>query len=200
MPTNLLPATVELDRRAVEASLRALAPWRPADEDPPTPCAGWRLSDLVAHMTVQQRGFARAVAGERTSLADWAPVKQPEPLAGYRAACADVLAAFGRLTDPAAPVLLPEIRDEPLPAATVVGMHVVDTVVHAWDVARSLGVAVELDDDVLAAALAVARAVPDNEYRDKPGAAFAHGLPVPAGASALDETLLLLGRDPAWRS
>ena len=182
----------------MQATLDALSGWSLAMADQPTPCAAWTLRDLLAHMTVQQRGFARAVTGERTAVADWAPVFDPDPVGAYTASCAEVLDAFAALTDPNAPVLLPEIRDEPLPAAMVVGFHLVDNVVHAWDVAVTLGARPELDDDLLAAGLAVARAVPDDERRDQDGAAFAHSLPVPAGAAALDEILLLLGRDPSW--
>ena len=198
MPMNALTAAVERDRRAVEATRTALVDWSPGAADRPTPCAGWTLRDLLAHMTVQQRGFARAVAGERTVLADWAPVIEDDPMSAYAASCDAVLAAFAALTDPDAPVLLPEIRDEPLPTILVVGFHLVDNVVHAWDVAATFGNRPALDADLLAAGLAVARAVPDDERRDQDGAAFARSLPVDAGADPLDEILLLLGRDPSW--
>ncbi len=189
---------VEQDRRAVEATLAALKPWSPAAAGRPTPCAAWTLQELLAHMTVQQRGFARAVAGVRTTAADWAPVIEDDPVGAYAAACEQVLAAFADLSDPNAAVYLPEIMDAPLPTAMVVGFHLVDNVVHAWDVAVSLGERVELDDDLLAAGLAVARAVPDDERRDRDGAAFARRLPVGPGADPLGEILLLLGRDPNW--
>ena len=198
MPTNALDARVGLDARAVAASLRALDTWSPGAAHRPTPCAGWNLADLVAHMTVQQRGFAAAMAGRPTTVADWEPGPSADPLADYAAACDDVLAAFAAVTDPAAPVYLPEIRSEPVPAATAIGFHLVDNVVHAWDVAKSLGVPVGLDDDVVQAGLEVARRVPDGPERDRPGAAFVHALSAVEGASALDETLLLLGRDPGW--
>jgi len=189
---------VELDRRAVEATRTALKEWSPAAAGRPTPCADWTMQDLLAHMTVQQRGFARAVAGERTVLADWAPVVEDDPVGAYADGCEQVLAAFAELSDPDAPVYLPEIMDTPLPTAMVVGFHLVDNIVHAWDVAVSLSGQVEFDADLLAAGLAVARAVPDDGRRDREGAAFAHRLPNRAGAGPLEETLLLLGRDPNW--
>ena len=189
---------VELDRRAVAATLTALERWSPAAAGRPTPCTKWTLQDLLAHMTAQQRGFARASAGERTVLADWAPVVEDDPIGAYAESCEQVLAAFAALTDPDAPVYLPEITDAPLPAGMVVGFHLVDNVVHAWDVAATLGERLGLDADVLAAGLAVARAVPDDEHRDREGAAFARRLPVDEGADPLAETLRLLGRDPNW--
>ena len=56
------------------------------------------------------------------------------------------------------------------------------------------GVEYALPPDVLAAALPVARAVPDGDARLLPGAAFAPALPVPPGADPLTELLALLGR------
>jgi uncharacterized protein (TIGR03086 family) len=196
MPINALDMQIDLHRRAVRATLAALD--GSVDLGAPTPCAGWDLADLLAHMTVQQLGFARAVPGERTTVAEWAPKRVDEAVDAYAAACAELLAAFATITDAEAPVHLPEIRDEPVPARLAIGFQLVDNVVHAWDVAVSVGKSPELDDDVLAAGLTVARQVPDGTERERPGAAFAHALPVGAGSSALDETLLLLGRDPAW--
>ncbi len=198
MSTIAWESLIALDREAVASSLRALDTWSPATAHASTPCAGWGLSDLLAHLTVQQRGFATAAAGGRTTRADWEPRFTTDPLGEYRAACADVLAAFAAIRDPEAPVLLPEIRDEPVPAATAVGFHLVDNVVHAWDAAVSLGVPLTLGDDVVEAALAVARRVPDGPERDRPNAAFAHARPVDDSRPALETILLLLGRDPGW--
>jgi len=190
---------IELDRRAVVETVRIVAAWDGRAADRPTPCAGWTLADLLAHCTVQQHGFARAARGERSVLDDWHPVVLDDPVAAYRAASDDVVAAFAALDDPDAPMHLPELREEPVPAGLAVGFHLVDNVAHAWDIARSLGEVVRLDDELLAAGRAIARNVPDDERRDQPGGPFARALPLVAGAGALDETLRLLGRDPEWR-
>jgi uncharacterized protein (TIGR03086 family) len=195
MQTISLDQLVRLDRKAVLASETVVR--RCTDLTLSTPCAGWDLADLIAHMTVQHHCFARAVRGEATTIDDWRP--RPTRHAGrdYVDACAAVLASFAAVADPAAPVTLPEVRDAPVPAQIAVGFHLVDYVVHTWDVAVSIGQRVTFDDDTLQAALAVAKQVPDGANRDAPGSAFAHALPVPPGASVLDEVLLLLGRDPA---
>jgi uncharacterized protein (TIGR03086 family) len=189
---------LSLHRQAVLASAVALG--RCDDPAAPTPCNGWRLADLLAHMTVQHLGFARAARGEQTTVNDWRPQPLQATVARYVEACADVLGSFAAVRDPAAPVVLPEIRDEPVPVHVAIGFHLLDYVVHAWDVAVSVGGRVELGEDVLAAALTVARNVPTGAAREKPDAAFAPVLPVPAGASTLDEILLLTGRDPDWRA
>ena len=51
----------ELDRRAVLASVEVVSRVTAADLGRATPCAGWTLGDLLAHMTVQHHGFAAAL-------------------------------------------------------------------------------------------------------------------------------------------
>ncbi|MFF0161262.1 hypothetical protein ACFYRY_27535 [Streptomyces sp. NPDC005263] len=62
--------------------------------------------------------------------------------------------------------------------------------------AASLGTGLDLPDEVLGAALAVARLVPTAPAARAPGSAFAAALDVPEGAAPLTETLRLLGRAP----
>ncbi|MFD0819592.1 maleylpyruvate isomerase N-terminal domain-containing protein, partial [Micromonospora zhanjiangensis] len=46
----------DLDRRAVRASVDVLTGAAGLDLTRPTPCAGWNLGELLAHMTVQHHG------------------------------------------------------------------------------------------------------------------------------------------------
>jgi hypothetical protein len=78
----------------------------------------------------------------------------------------------------------------------VIGFHLLDTLIHGWDVAATLGTSTDYDDDLLTAARQQAELVPDGAARTAPGAAFAPALPtVPDGWPG---TLALLGRDPNW--
>jgi len=196
---------LDCHRRAVEESIAVVSRVTPSDLARSTPCALWNLADLLGHMTVQHTGFAAAARGKVTRLSDWAPQPAGDDVVdAYRAAAEDVVLGFADC-DADAELWLPEIRGgTAVPARVALGFHLVDYVVHAWDVAASLGIpgAPALDDAVLADALAVARLVPDGESRTAPGAAFAPALPTrgPAGPASdpLDEILRLLGRDPAW--
>jgi uncharacterized protein (TIGR03086 family) len=153
------------------------------------------VTDLLNHMTGQQLGFAAAARGHGDDLAVWQPVN-----GDYAAACADVLEAFAQPGLEAQEFALPEIRSGGVfPARQAISFHLVDNVVHAWDLATALGLLglpVELDEDVLAAALAIAEKVPNGGERLRPGSAFAPARAVPAGATALDRIVLLLGRQP----
>jgi uncharacterized protein (TIGR03086 family) len=95
---------------------------------------------------------------------------------------------------------LPEFAGSPsFPGRQAISFHFVDYVVHSWDVARALGRDLHLAPEVLEAALAVARVVPQGGARLVPGAAFAPAVDA-RGDSPLDEIVALLGRDPGWSS
>jgi hypothetical protein len=90
--------------------------------------------------------------------------------------------------------VLVEIAAAPLPMAFVVRAQLLDTVVHAWDVARALGVPYVPSAELVAAVADGAAAVPDDGRRTRPGAAFAPARPVQG--SEWERALAQLGRDP----
>jgi uncharacterized protein (TIGR03086 family) len=190
---------VGLNARAVRASVEVVSRARAADLARPTPCAGWTLGHLLAHMTVQHNGFAAAAAGDGADLVRWqtgAPAA--DPVGEYAAAAERVLAAFAAAGVLAREFDLPQISASlRFPAAEAIGFHLVDYVAHGWDVARALGLGYDLDPDVLAAALPIARSVPDGERRHRPRAAFAPRVAA-TGGGVLDEIVALLGRRPSW--
>jgi uncharacterized protein (TIGR03086 family) len=195
----------ELHRRAVEGIRPVLARIDPAGLDRPTPCAGWDLRALLEHMTGQDHGFAAAVraahAGGEVDVSEFAPRPPgPSPATTLTAGLNEVVAAFAAGADGL--VLLPEFGRR-LPVPIVVQMHLIDTLVHGWDVSAALGgqtdYVAKLDADVVAAALAMCEQIPDDESREAPGASFAHALPAPQDADAWTRVLTLVGRDPAWQ-
>ena len=187
---------VELDRIAVHEALRVLELAGSADWERDTPCAGWDLRRLVAHMTAQHHGFAAAARGAGREAAHWQePQDMSEPARVHRAAATSVLAAFAEPGSTEREFALPELGGS-FPGRLAVRFHFVDYVVHAWDVAAAIGTPVELPDDVLHAALVTARLVPTDPARRGPGNAFAPALDVPGGSGPLEETLRLLGREP----
>ena len=190
----------ELDRRAVLASIDVVSLATADDLGRATPCAGWTLGDLLAHMTVQHHGFAAAAAGGGADPAVWEvrPLAA-DPISAYAGAADTVLAAFAAEGMLERRFSLPEISTRlTFSGARAIGFHCVDYVVHGWDVARSLRVRYEPDPDLVAAALRIARAVPDGPERLEPGAAFRPGVAAPEGTTALDLVVSALGRSPNW--
>jgi len=187
---------VELDRIAVHESLRLVALARDTDWERDTPCAGWTLRKLVAHMTAQHHGFAAAARGAGHQAAYWRePADMTAPGRTYQGAATAVLAAFAEQGVVEREFALPELGGA-FRGRLAVGFHFIDYVVHSWDVAASLGVALDLPEHVLGAALAVARRVPTDPAGRGEGFAFAPVLDVPVHMGPLDEALRLLGRDP----
>ena len=199
MHINTSTDIVALDAEAVRASVDLVAQTTVADLARPTPCAGWALRDLLTHMVAQHHGFAAAAIGDG-DLARWQP--RPlgaDPVVTYRAASDEVLAAFAADGALDREFPLPELPGgAPFPARQAIGFHLVDGVVHSWDVARTLDLPVHFEPAVLEVALRVAEAVPRGEARLVPGAAFAPEVPW-SGTSGHDRILALLGRSPDWR-
>jgi hypothetical protein len=88
-------------------------------------------------MTGQNVGFATAVIDDEPALADFAPL----PHGGWPASAEALSAALAAAPEDRA-VLLAEIHPtRRFPLRAVVGMHLLDTVVHTWDVTTALGAA-----------------------------------------------------------
>ncbi len=206
MPTDSERADFHQLRRlhalAVRDSVTLVRQVAPDDLPRPTPCAAWTLADLLGHMTAQHRGFAAAALGHGQDLAHWTvrPLGE-DAVAQYGDAAEQVIAAFATVGDPGRAVALPEFTvARTFPATRAIAFHLIDYVVHSWDVARSLGVAYDPGAELLQAALPIARAVPDGDFRLAPGSPFRPGLPADPAANPLEQILAALGRSPDWRS
>jgi uncharacterized protein (TIGR03086 family) len=195
---------VDLDARAVRGTVGLVAGIGPADLARPTPCDRWTLAELLAHMTAQHDGFAAAAAGEGGHLARWQPqawtgASAADLAEAYTAAAERVIKAFGADGVLDREFELAEFSMMPrFPAVQAISFHLVDYVVHGWDVARSLGRPYQPEPDLLAATLPVAQAVPDGDLRTQGLVPFAPRIPAAGEAGILDQILSLLGRSPAW--
>jgi len=192
-----------LHRTAVLHSIDIVNAVAREDFGRPTPCGDWTLLDLLAHMTVQHRGFAAAARGAGADLENWnvdavVDAVRADHARAYADAAHVVIDAFAADGTHEALFQLPEFgAGVAFPGAMAMGFHFVDYVVHGWDVAASLGVRYELPADVIAAVLPLVLAVPDGEFRSAEGAPF--GLAIEqAGGDGFDRILRHLGRRPDW--
>lgn len=197
MTSSSLDALV-LHRRALAVVDALLVDVEPQDLARPTPCEQWDLRALLEHVVGQNDGLALAVRGGGREQADW----DPRPLGDNPAETVAVSA--GRLVDAFAEdgalrrsVWMPEIQaEEPLPAEVAVRIHLLDTVVHAWDIAQSLERTVTFDDAVLEVASTVAAKVPDGPDRQAHQAPFAPPVMTPEEGGELTRLVAWLGRSP----
>ncbi|WP_327679305.1 TIGR03086 family metal-binding protein [Kitasatospora sp. NBC_00458] len=201
---------IELHTRSLELAAELIDTVQPEQLVLPTPCADWSLRRLMEHVVGQHRGFAAAARGAGPDRALWrdAPVGA-DPGGAFRGSAAELTAAFTAAagTPGRSRLWLPEIRDGgPFPLDLAVGFHLLDTLVHAWDVAAALGpssaagiaAAVEAEPPLAGALLAVAEVVPAAPADRGPGRAFAPGRAPATAAGSFGRALALLGRDPDW--
>lgn len=188
----------ELDRRAVLTTVTIAAHVTPEHLARPTPCAEWTVGELLEHMTAQHRGFAASARGHGDDLALWQPRRPgPHTRDDYLASAKDVLAAFESPELLDRPFALPEFGTS-VPGHLAVGMHLVDYVVHGWDLARALGIDYALDGELAEPTLRIAARVPDGPQRSQPDSPFGPALPSGAEDPALHRLLRMLGRSPNW--
>lgn len=165
----------------------------------PTPCAGWDLRQLFDHLIVENRGFAAAAQGDGADPAHWVGDPQrSDPVGDYVEATEELLTAFAEPDVLDRAFALPVLSKEPFPGSVAATMHLVDTVVHAWDLARTLDLPVAFDPEITAPVLAMSEQIPDDESRTGPKAFFGPAKPQPADATDLDRIVALLGRSPSW--
>ena len=113
------------------------------DLDAPSPCEGWTAQDVVDHVTGGAPYYAASGAG-------WCPIfpTGTDRVTRYRAearAFADTCRQPGVLDQ-----MVPSpVGGDEFPAAVMLGMYTADTLIHTWDLARAIGVDVELDQDLL---------------------------------------------------
>lgn len=183
----------ELHRRALDDAAGLVGQLRDEHLTGSTPCADWDLAALLAHMTGQHLGFALAVETGTAPVGAYAPIVWTR--IAWAASIERLRTAFAA-ADPDASVLEVELDPtRPLPLATVVGAQLLDTAVHSWDVARSLGLEYTPDPDIVDRVMQIATGIPNGENRTTPKAAFAPALvSAPGSAEKWTRCLALLGR------
>ena len=167
----------------------------------PTPCPKYALGDLLQHVRGLAEAFTMAARKEQPSGGP-----KPPPL-GDAALLPDdwrreTTEWLDRLVeawaDPAAWEGTTWIAGFEAPASAVGVTAANELVAHGWDVARASGRELLLDDAALAPSRQFVAMMSGPGSEQARGDAFGPALPVPVGASVLDEVIAGNGRDPAW--
>jgi uncharacterized protein (TIGR03086 family) len=166
----------------------------------PTPCADYDLRTLVDHLAwgavLSQRSATRTPFEHDWSSGESAPFiagKAPEEWAAALAPELD--AAADAWADPAAWDGETLMGTAPMPASVVGPMMMAEFALHGWDVARSVGAAYPVPEEV---GRAVLGAVEPLASMGRDGGWYGPEVAVPADAPAFDRALGLTGRDPSW--
>ena len=112
-----------------------------------------------------------------------------DPAGAYRAAAADVVAAYSEEGMLEAMVKLPFAE---MPGAAVLGVGMADHLAHAWDFAQATGQSVSPSEELAQAAKATWEMALRPELRD--GDAFAEQQDAPEGASTFEQMLAFTSR------
>ncbi|GAA3550223.1 TIGR03086 family metal-binding protein [Nocardioides daeguensis] len=176
-------AGLDLLQRALDYTRDALGTITCADVDRPTPCAGWNLADLLAHMEDALDAFAEAADGA-VGLSSAAPTPLEARVQALQHKACALLAAWLRADRPTV-----EVGGRPLAIDAIARIAALEIAVHGWDVGQATGCGAPLPEPLavalLPSALQIALAGDDR---------FAPPLPVAVEAPAGLHVLALLGR------
>jgi uncharacterized protein (TIGR03086 family) len=108
-----------------------------------SPCEGWTAQDVVDHVMGGPPYYAEAWGGQVPDVPDDAD-RATRYTAQYQA-LADTCRQPGVLDK----MVSSPLGEGQIPAGMMFGILTSDTLIHTWDLARAIGVEVELDQDLL---------------------------------------------------
>lgn len=181
--TPALASSVELLERSLSYTRARLAEVDGALLDRPTPCARWRLADLLVHMDDSLDAFTEAAGG-----AVQAPTRQAYD-APTRSIQAKACALLGAWSGPSPGDVV--VGDLDLTSGLLVATAALEITVHGWDVGQATGTPEPIPAGLAEELLPVAHATVAADDR---GTRFADALGVPTGAGAGERLLAFLGR------
>lgn len=156
----------------------------------PTPCASFKVSDVLDHMTGLASAYAPAFRGDPPT----GPDSPPPPgnndwQAGFQSAMDALLAA---VQSPGALERTIDSPFGPMPGATFARLVAFDGLIHGWDLATSTQQRWDVPQDVVAEVDAFARQAIAPEMRD--GDTFADETQAPENATPIQRLVAFSGR------
>jgi uncharacterized protein (TIGR03086 family) len=206
--TTALTGGVALLERAMAYTLGGLLLVTPDAMVAPTPCDGWDLRALLAHMNESLLTLHEAIAVGHLDLdipdhgnPDLDRAAGPgdpdahygdpvlDPVSTLRSRACRMMAAWVAVDGPGEIT----IADRGLAPGIVAATGAVEVAVHGWDVARACGAARPLPAELAEQLIGLCRLVVDGD--DRP-ARFGTPVAVPPYAGPSDQLLAFLGRTP----
>lgn len=182
MSAPALAGAVELLDRSLAYTRGALAEVRADHLGLTTPCRGWPLTVLLAHMGDGLDAYTQAATGQVSLGAN----RSLSPIEAIRDKACALLGWW--LDHPPDEVGVGDLR---LPSQTLVAAAALEITVHGWDLHATVGVPVDVPADLARPLLAVARVVVAEDDRH---GCFAAPVPVAPDACESQQLLAFLGR------
>ena len=185
---------VALLERAVGYTLGQLQAVTPATLPRATPCQGWDLRALLAHMDDSLTAMQEALALKHVQPPGDGVAEQAGAgdgmVAALRARACQLLGALAGSDEN-----LVWVGGLPVPVRIVASAGAIDVAVHGWDVGRACGTGAPIPDDLALNLLRVAPLLVSGTDRPE---RFGEPVEVPPDASPGDRLIGYLGRDPNW--
>jgi uncharacterized protein (TIGR03086 family) len=167
---------------ALKVTEDVIAGVRPEQTHLPTPCPDYDVTQLLDHLVGYANDFADKANGS-TPKADPATVQAgDDPSGAYRAAAARLVEGY---------------RGGPDSNATPIGVVLMETVTHGWDLATATGQPAPYPESAVQASLSIGQGMLAPEYRGE-GKPFGDEVTPPELATPLARFIAFMGRDPNW--
>lgn len=155
-----------------------------------TPCAQWKVSDLINHIVGGQSFFEVGVTGAPPAAGE-TNYSATDFVAAFDEASQRCVAAFSADGVMQKMLTLPFGQ---MPGAAFVGLAATDTFTHGWDLAKATGQNTDLAPALAAALHEGAKQSISPAFRSAEGSVFGLEQSAPAGASNADQLAAFLGR------
>ncbi len=185
-----IPMATETLEEAIASTRRVLAGVSKDQLGDATPCAQWKVSDLINHIVGGQSFFEAGAKGEPPAAGD-ADFAATDFVAAFDDGAKRSVAAFNADGVMEKMLTLPFGQ---MPGAAFMGLASTDTFTHGWDLAKATGQSTDLAPELAAQLLIGARMAIQPSFRNPEGNPFGPEQPAPAGACNADELAAFLGR------
>jgi uncharacterized protein (TIGR03086 family) len=182
--------TTELLEQAISSTRGVLVNVSKQQLGDDTPCAQWKISDLINHVVGGQHWFATMVNGEVLDDAE-VDFSSTDFLSAFDEATGCSLAAFR--ADGVMEQMLALPFGE-MPGAAFLRLAATDTFTHGWDLARATGQSTDLAPELASTLLTGAKQSIPPGFRNEEGNPFGPEQTAPAGAGNADKLAAFLGR------
>lgn len=175
----------------------------------PTPCAGWTVGDLCWHVVRENANFGHGVSGMPVPFTATAEALDAEEnvsarsLGGgydtvYRASARYMEEAFAGIENTAQTRQVHGLPGE-RQVAELYEMQIADTLIHTWDLARSVEFDYTPEPEIARLVLERMSRLPDAARGEGRPFGAARTPSDTAGAGTLERIISLSGRDAAWQ-
>jgi uncharacterized protein (TIGR03086 family) len=183
---------IALHDRALDALGTTIEKIDVAQLGDPTPCSEFDVRALLNHVIGGNLRFVAIAQGEPgASVPATGDFVTDDPVMPYRESAAALSKAW---SDPAVLERTVQMPFGDFPGEFALGIHIVETVVHTWDLSKATGQPTELDPELCEAAWERTKDI-DDSFRG-PGRPFGQPVAAPPDATPTERLVAWLGRQP----